>query len=160
MFAMKRLLVLLLFVLAGCAHRVPVENPVATIAELRSTPERYDGKPVRVRGIWFQDFETSTLVIRSLDEKDWIYVETKDEAALADPKYVAFEAARLASAKAQLAKFAAGSRDANWTFVATVELEGIFETARPRYAPFGGFGHMGIAPFQIRLQRVLNYKIE
>lgn len=143
-----------------------------TIAELRATPETYDGKLVRVSGGWFQDTETSALIIHTLDEKDWIYIKSTGETCQTDSTYLEFEERRYQLAMKQIAGRTAEKlpSPSTWGIWTTADLVGFFDVAK---APKGvvvkagwilypppGFGHLNVCPYQLRLVRLINYKFE
>ena len=168
--AMRRILVLALVLLGGCAtlpHNKPVD---VTIAELRSAPESYAGRMVRVRGIWIYGFEASDLVAHDYSERPAVWIDTESHTSRIDDGFRKFRAVMLREAIRQTELADARGSHAPWLTRSTVEIEGVFDVApspRPETASDGeeylmwqGFGHLGGAPFQIRLTHLNSFHLE
>ena len=168
--AMRRLLAIALVLLGGCAtlpHNKPVD---VTIAELRSAPESYAGRMVRVRGIWLCGFETSDLVAHDHSERQAVWIDTESHTSRIDDGFRKFQAVMLREAIRQTELADARGDNTPWLTRSAVEIEGVFDVApapRPQKASDGkeylrwqGFGHLGGAPFQIRLTHLKSFHLE
>ena len=164
------LIVFVLFSISCTSTERHTPEPVeVSVNELRRNYLNYNGKLIRVSGLWYRDFETSMLMMDDINEDDPIYIERNNPSLLSSRSYKKYEKSSKERIYNQIEKFKREGSRSNWTIWANVELEGYFDVAdrklNPPPPPKGdefiilpGFGHLFGDDFQIRVTRLIRYE--